>query len=299
MIGYGFMGDAMSNWILELDNVTYDYPCSSHHALRNLTLKVPAGKRCGLIGQNGCGKTTFFLMANGLYKPDRGSVRWRGEAFRYDRSSLSRLRQQVGLVFQNPEHQLVATTVEEDISYGLCNLGLPMAEIQVRTQQAMQEFHLQSLAHQPIHHLSLGQKKRVSIADVMVLKPELLLLDEPAAYLDPRHTTALRSQLQTIYESGTTIVLASHDLEFVYQWADWIFVMNNGQLVLEGTPKHVFAERKMLLELQLGIPLSIELMDAFEQFLEQYSEQFVGQPAQSSQIPTIDAFRQQYLRNDR
>jgi cobalt/nickel transport system ATP-binding protein len=259
----------MSDWILELDGVVYGYPCNAQNALQHLTLKVPTGKRCGLIGQNGCGKTTFFLIANGLYRPSQGCVRWQGKQIGYDRASLSKLRQQVGLVFQNPEHQLVATTVEEDISYGLCNAGLPVSEIRVRTQQAIDQFHLTELAHQPVHNLSLGQKKRVSIADVMVLNPTLLLLDEPTAYLDPRHTAALRSQLQSIHESGTTIVLASHDLEFVYQWADWIFVLDRGQLILQGTPEDVFAERQILADLQLGVPLSIELMDTFKQFLDQ------------------------------
>ncbi len=258
----------MAQWILELDDVVYGYPCSPRNALQQLTLKVPAGKRCGLIGQNGCGKTTFFLIANGLYPPTTGQVRWQGVPVRYDRSSLAKLRQQVGLVFQNPEHQLVASTVEEDISYGLYNLGIPEAEIQARVQRAIAQFHLTELAQQPIHNLSLGQKKRVSIADVMVLKPELLLLDEPTAYLDPRHTDALRHQLQEIHDQGTTILLASHDLDFLYQWADWLFVMDQGRLILEGTPDEVFAQREVLAELQLGVPLAIELVDRFTQFLK-------------------------------
>jgi cobalt/nickel transport system ATP-binding protein len=259
----------MSEWILELDEVVYGYPCSPHSALQQISLKVPVGKRCGLMGQNGCGKTTLFLIANGLYRPQAGSVRWQGSPLRYDRSALARLRQQVGLVFQNPEHQLVATTVEEDISYGLYNLGIPEAEIRVRVQAALAQFHLTELAQQPIHNLSLGQKKRVSIADVMVLKPDLLLLDEPTAYLDPRHTTALREQLQAIHADGTTIVLASHDLDFLYRWADWIFVMDRGRLILEGSPDMVFAQREILERLQLGVPNAIELVEAFKTFLDQ------------------------------
>jgi cobalt/nickel transport system ATP-binding protein len=259
----------MSDWILEFDHVVYGYPCSPHNALQSVSLKVPVGQRCGLIGQNGCGKTTLFLIANGLYKPQQGHVRWMGEPFKYDRSSLTRLRQQVGLVFQNPEHQLVATTVEEDISYGLYNLGLPEAEIRRRVQEALAKFQLTELAQQPIHNLSLGQKKRVSIADVMVLNPQLLLLDEPTAYLDPRHTAALRDQLQSIHSTGTTILLASHDLDFLYRWADWIFVMDRGRLILEGSPAVVFAQREILEALQLGVPSAIELVEAVKAFLDQ------------------------------
>ncbi len=251
----------MSEWILELTDVVYGYPSSPQPAIQGLTLKVPTGKRCALIGQNGCGKTTFFLLANGLYQKQSGFIRWQGEPIQYNRSFLMQLRQQIGLVFQNPENQLVASTVEEDISYGLCNLGISELEIAKRVEQAILQFDLTELAHQPIHNLSLGQKKRVSIADVMVLEPELLLLDEPTAYLDPLHTKELIVQLQRIHAAGTTIVLASHNLDFVYQWADWIFVMDQGQLILQGTPQDVFAKRDTLEKLQLGVPLAIELMD--------------------------------------
>ncbi len=247
--------------ILEFDRTSYQYPCNLGSTIQGLSLKVPAGKRCGLIGQNGCGKTTFFLLANGLYQPQQGTVCWEGEPFRYDRKSLTKLRQQIGLVFQNPEHQLVASTVEEDISYGLYNLGLAEPEVARMVQEAIEQFDLSQLAREPIHNLSLGQKKRVSIADIMVLKPKLLLLDEPTAYLDPRHTRQLIGLLQQIHASGTTILLASHDLDFIYRWADWVFVMDRGQLILEGTPETVFAQRETLEKLQLGVPLAIELME--------------------------------------
>ncbi len=251
----------MFQWLLEFDRASYGYPCSSRSAIQGLSLKVPTGKRCALIGQNGCGKTTFFLLANGLYQPQQGSIRWRGEPLRYDRSSLMQLRQQIGLVFQNPEHQVVASTVEEDISYGLHNLGLPEPEIAQRVQQAIAQFDLTELAHQPIHNLSLGQKKRVSIADVMVLQPTLLLLDEPTAYLDPRHTRNLIATLQQIQVTGTTILMATHDLDFVYRWADWVFVMNQGRLVLEGSPQDVFTQHQVLKNLELGLPVMLELLD--------------------------------------
>lgn len=148
----------MQEYLLEFEQVYYTYPGAQQSALNGLTLKIPSGKRCALIGQNGCGKTTLFLLANGLYKPDSGVVRWRGEALTYNRNYLGNLRQKVGLVFQDPEQQLVASTVEEDISYGLCNLGLPEPEIKDRVEQALVEFELTTLAERPVHHLSLGQK---------------------------------------------------------------------------------------------------------------------------------------------
>ncbi|MEG3975515.1 ABC transporter ATP-binding protein [Microcoleus sp. herbarium8] len=276
----------MSQSILEFDRTFYQYPCNSRPTIQNLSLKVPAGKRCGLIGQNGCGKTTFFLLANGLYQPQQGTVRWEGEPFRYDRKSLTKLRQQIGLVFQNPEHQLVASTVEEDISYGLYNLGLAESEIAQKVQEAIDQFDLSELAREPIHNLSLGQKKRVSIADIMVLKPKLLLLDEPTAYLDPRHTNQLIGLLQQIHAAGTTILLASHDLDFIYRWADWVFVMDRGKLILEGTPEAVFAQRDVLEQLQLGVPLAIELMEQIRAIV---------QIENNSKMHTFEQWQQQIL----
>jgi cobalt/nickel transport system ATP-binding protein len=255
--------------MLEFLDVEYNYPGNAQRAIQGLSLNIPQGRRCGLIGQNGCGKTTLFLLANGLYKPQAGTIRWQGQPIKYDRSRLMQLRQQVGLVFQNPENQLVASTVEEDISYGLCNLGRSEREIAQRVQQSLVDFYLTELAHQPIHNLSLGQKKRVSIADVMVLQPQLLLLDEPTAYLDPRHTRELSQQLQQIHALGTTILLASHDLDFIYRWADWVFVMDQGRLVLEGTPEQVFAQRDRLEQLQLGVPLAISIMDQVNSMIAQ------------------------------
>jgi cobalt/nickel transport system ATP-binding protein len=168
--------------------------------------------------------------------------------------------QQVGLVFQNPEQQIVATTVEEDISYGLYNLGLPTPIVAERVRQALLDFNLTELAQTPIHHLSLGQKKRVSIADVMVLQPELLLLDEPTAYLDPRHTRLLLNTLHQIHAKGTTIVMATHDLDLVYRWADWLLVMDRGKLILSGTPAEIFSQTEILAGLELDLPIAVELL---------------------------------------
>ena len=253
----------MQEYLLEFEQVYYTYPGSERlqkPALNALNMRIPSGKKCALIGQNGCGKTTLFLLANGLYKPNSGIVKWCGEALIYNRQYLSKIRQKVGLVFQDPEQQLVASTVEEDISYGLCNLGLPTAEIQQRVEQILDEFELTNLAETPVHHLSLGQKKRVSIADIMVLKPQLLILDEPTAYLDIKHTRNLMKTLKKIHQHGHTLLMATHDLDLVYRWADWVFVMDKGQLMLEGKPEDVFSQRTLLEELELGVPLIYEML---------------------------------------
>lgn len=264
---------ARSPYLVAFEQVNYIYPSSSQPALQSLTLRIPAGKRCALLGQNGCGKTTLFLLANGLYRPQGGLVYWQGSPLRYDQASLTKLRQKVGLVFQDPEHQLVASTVEEDISYGLCNLGLPEPEVNQKVGEAIAAFNLSDLAARPVHHLSLGQKKRVSLADVMVLQPDLLLLDEPTAYLDQLHTRDLMAKLRQIHSTGTTIVMATHDLDLAYCWADWIFVLDKGQLILEGTPQDVFAQRDTLEGLQLGVPLVFDVLDQVTEALSRASEQ--------------------------
>ncbi|MBC7972322.1 MAG: ABC transporter ATP-binding protein [Verrucomicrobia bacterium] len=258
--------------LLEFEQVGYTYAGSPQPALQGLTLRIPQGKRCALIGQNGCGKTTLFLLANGLYKPQQGVVRWQGEPLKYDRASLMALRQQVGLVFQDPEQQLVASTVEEDISYGLCNLGLPDDAVAQRVGKAIVAFGLTELVDCPVHHLSLGQKKRVSLADVMVLQPDLLLLDEPTAYLDRLHTRDLMVKLKQVWATGTTILMATHDLDLVYGWADWVFVVDRGQLALEGIPQDVFAHRALLEKLHLGVPQVFEVLDRVEVALASSTE---------------------------
>ncbi|MBF0278867.1 MAG: ABC transporter ATP-binding protein [SAR324 cluster bacterium] len=252
---------AASN-LVDFEEVSYLYPGAAVPAVQNLSLNIRQNQRYALIGRNGCGKTTFFHLINGLYKPQKGVIRWKENPLKYDRRSLNQLRQQIGLVFQNPEHQLVATTVEEDISYGLCNLGLPESEIASKVQQALLDFDLSDLADAPVNFLSLGQKKRISIADVMVLQPQLILLDEPGAYLDPHQVRNFQKILISIQKKGSTIVLSSHDLDFVEAWADWVFVMDEGRVVLEGSPGTVFSETEKLNELGLGLPLIYDLMNS-------------------------------------
>jgi cobalt/nickel transport system ATP-binding protein len=248
--------------LMEFDQIDYVYPCGGQPAIKNLTLEIPKNQCCALIGRNGCGKTTLFRLANGLYRPQKGVIRWQGKPLNYDRTSLNQLRQEVGLVFQDPEQQLVAATVQEDISYGLCNLGLPNGEIAQLVGQTLVDFELTDLAHHPVNYLSLGQKKRVSIADIMVLQPKLLLLDEPTAYLDPQQTRNLMETLEKIRRTGATIVIASHDLDFIYNWADRIFVLDRGQLVLEGTPATVFRDSQFLQDLGLGIPIALDIVQS-------------------------------------
>lgn len=263
--------------IIELQDVYYSYPGTQQSALRGLSLRVPQGKKCVVLGQNGCGKSTLFLLANGLYQPQQGSIYWRGQPLDYHHKSLMDLRQKVGLVFQNPDQQIVAATVTEDISYGLYNLDLPEPEIKIKIDECLDRLGLTKLAHRPTHHLSLGQKKMVSLAGVMVLEPELLLLDEPTAYLDQLHTQQLLAALRKIHAQKTTILMATHDLNLVHRWADWVFVLDRGKLILEGTPQEVFSQPQVLQELQLGIPIALEMLSEVASALQATSPLMASQ----------------------
>jgi cobalt/nickel transport system ATP-binding protein len=180
----------------------------------------------------------------------------------YQRQDLQRLRQRVGLVFQDPEQQLIMNTPNEDISYGLRNARMPEQEISVRTQHILETMGLQHLADTPLHHLSLGQKKRVALAGVIVLEPELLLLDEPTAYLDRLSEQQLLEELNRVHNSGVTVVMATHDMNLAYTWADWILVMDQGRCVMEGSPYEVFKEESELKLLGLEQPLLLEIWQA-------------------------------------
>jgi cobalt/nickel transport system ATP-binding protein len=248
--------------VLEFADVHYTYPGARQPALNGVSLAVPAGRRCALLGRNGCGKSTLFLHANGIFRPQKGQVLWKGVPISARRAELQALKRKVGLVFQDPEQQLIAATVAEDLSYGLCNLQLPEDEIKEKVRRTLEAFGMSEWADTPVHHLSLGQKRRVALAGVMVMEPELLLLDEPTSYLDPWQTEAFARELERIHAAGTTIVMATHDLDFAFAWADWVFVMDAGRLVLTGEPERVFARRDILADLRMKPPAVLELWEA-------------------------------------
>ncbi len=255
----------MSEYLLEFQDIYYRYPMATAPTLQGLSFGLPRHKKTALIGQNGCGKSTMFAIADGLCQPDRGTITLDNVPLTFDRASLKRWRQRIGLVFQDPEQQLVAPTVAADISYGLCNQGLPEAEVAAKVMKTLADFNLEDLAMSPLQHLSLGQKKRVSIAGVMALQPELLLLDEPTAYLDPIQTRNLLAELASIATSGTTLLIATHDLDFVYEWADWVLVMEQGKIIAEGETLAVFDRLQSLPYFDLGMPTLWQIWSQFAQ----------------------------------
>ncbi|TXK84690.1 energy-coupling factor ABC transporter ATP-binding protein [Paenibacillus sp. N3.4] len=245
--------------ILETLEVTFSYPGTQANALNKMNIRIPAGKKTAICGHNGSGKSTLFLQAIGIHAPTSGQVMWNNQPLTYTRKELKQLRQDVGLVFQDPEQQLILNTPYEDISYGLRNAGLPEAEIKQQTEAILHTMNLTHLAQKPIHHLSLGQKKRVALAGVLVLQPKLLLLDEPTAYLDRISEQQLLAELNRIQANGMTLVMATHDMNLAYSWADWMLVLDQGKCVMEGTPDEIFSNSEAIKTLGLDLPMLLEL----------------------------------------
>ena len=213
--------------LLELVDVGFRYP-DGNVGLDGCSLAIARSERHALIGANGAGKTTLFQHANGLLRPQQGAVRYAGDNLDYSRAGLRRLRSDVGLVFQNPDQQLFSASVREDVSFGPLNLGLDMAVARERVEDALAAVGMTAYADRPVHNLSFGQKKRVCIAGVLAMEPRLLILDEPMAGLDHMMRIELQAVLDRLHEQGITLLLATHDVDFAYRWADRIHLMTAG-----------------------------------------------------------------------
>lgn len=214
--------------LLELDRVSFAYPDGSQ-ALDQCSLAIARGSRNALIGANGSGKTTLFAHANGLLRPASGQLHYAGRPLDYGKEALRRLRAKVGLVFQNPDRQLFSASVGEDVSFGPLNLGLDTATVRLRVEAALLAVGMADFARKPVQNLSFGQKKRVCIAGVLAMEPELLILDEPMAGLDLAMQEELLTVLEDLHRQGMTLLLATHDLEFAYRWADTIHLLAAGR----------------------------------------------------------------------
>ena len=249
--------------MLEVKNIKYSYN-KDYQALKGVSLKVERGQMVALLGKNGAGKSTLFLHLNGIYQPDEGQVFIDGEELKYDKKSLLKFRQKVGIVFQNPDDQIFAPTVEEDVAFGPLNLGLSMEEVQDRVEYALARVGMSGFEKTAPHHLSRGQKKRVAIAGILAMKPEIMVLDEPTAGLDPQGVVDLSKLLRELNDEGITIIISTHEVDLVPNYADNVFVLVDGILIGEGTPKDIFAQPEILEAANLKVPIVTELFQQLE-----------------------------------
>ncbi len=222
--------------------------------VNGLSLDVSEGRRLAIVGANGAGKTTLLLHLNGTHRPLSGEVLLRGAPIAYDRQGLTALRTAVGLVFQNPDDQLFAGSVFQDVSFGPLNIGLSEAAARERVEDALDALEIAHLRDRPTHMLSYGQKKRAAIAGAVAMRPDVLILDEPMAGLDPSGSWHLMGLLTRLHETGTTLVVATHDMSLAYEWADEVAVLRAGAIVAHGKPQDVMHDPAELAHCGLRVP---------------------------------------------
>ena len=250
-------------FILEAKNVTYKYPDGTV-ALDHINFKVNKGEMVSLLGKNGAGKTTLFLHFNGIYEPTEGEILVEGEPITYSKKGLIKVRQKVGIVFQNPDDQLFAPTVEEDVAFGPLNLGYSQEETQEIVTESLKRVGMSGYERKAPHHLSGGQKKRVAIAGILAMNPEIMVLDEPTSGLDPRGASDILKLLYELNEEGMTIIISTHDVDLVPVYSNKVFVISKGGILESGTPKEVFADVDLIRKANLRLPRIAHLAEILE-----------------------------------
>ena len=244
--------------ILEARGLTYAYP-GGVPALDGLDLQVERGRRLAILGPNGAGKTTLLMHLNGTLRPGAGEVLLDGAVQSHGRAVLAAWRRRVGLVLQEPDDQLFAASVAEDVSFGPLNLGLSDDETRQRVDEALAALRITDLADRPTHMLSFGQKKRAAIAGAVAMRPDVLLLDEPTAGMDQFGAVHLLAALDKLRARGATLVFTTHDVDLAWSWADAVAVFVGGRVIRQGRPQDVLADHDALAQARLKPPLLLEL----------------------------------------
>ena len=246
--------------IIEAKDIVYKYPDGTL-ALDRANLSVEKGEMVALLGPNGAGKSTLFLHFNGILKPKSGKMLLKGAPIKYDAKSLMEVRKTVGIVFQNSDDQLFAPTVKQDVAFGPLNLGLKDEEVEKRVKEALKEVGMEGFENKPPHHLSGGQKKRVAIAGILAMHPEIMVLDEPTAGLDPMGASKIMKLLYKLNKEGITIIISTHDVDLVPIYANKIFIMGKTKIVKSGTVEEVFSDVKTIRSANLRLPRVAHLIE--------------------------------------
>ena len=238
--------------MFKINNLTYQYD-KTRKALNNVSMDFNKGNIIGIIGSNGSGKSTLFNNLMGILKSTEGEILYNGEQIKYDKKSLYNLRKEVGIVFQDPEKQIFYSMVYDDIAFALRNIGIDEKTIKERIHTALEAVNGLQFIDRPVHNLSFGQKKRVAIASVVAMENKLVLLDEPTAGLDPISTRAIVDIIKGLNKRGVKIVISSHDMNLIYEICDYVYVLNQGVLINEGTREEVFINEEKIDELAASI----------------------------------------------
>ena len=247
-----------------LKNWSYVYPDGTR-ALNNVNMDIEKGRKIAIMGPNGAGKSTLFSHFNGLTEPTSGYLELEGKKMQYDKKSLLEIRQKEGIVFQDPNDQLFAPTVKEDVAFGPMNLGLSYEEVEKRVEEALKMVAMEEYKDKTPHHLSGGQQKRVAIAGIIAMRPDIMILDEPTAGLDPEGVDKVLNILNNLNEEGMTIVISSHDIEMVNSFAEKIFVLNEGEIIDSGDTHQIFSNKELLKKAHLKAPVTTEILYALKE----------------------------------
>lgn len=253
----------MSSIVLEARDIRYRYP-RGQEAIKGISFHFRRGEKIALVGPNGAGKSTLLQMFNGMLRPESGMMLFDNKPMEYDRPSLRKLRRKVGFVLQNPDRQIIAPTVYQDVAFGPTNLGYTEVEVKEAVTTALRHVGLSGFERRPPHQLSGGEKKRVAIAGVLAMDPDVLVFDEPTSGLDPSGSEDLMELLDELNHEGKTIVISTHDVELAYPWADRAILLADGQIIKEDVPDVAFGNTKFVRMAHLSVPTLLELSAELE-----------------------------------
>ena len=247
--------------IITIENLTFEYMRGEEsqpvRAISNLNLEIERGSFTAIIGKNGSGKSTLAKNLNGLLLPTEGVIYVDGYDTRDD-SSIWNVRQTAGMVFQNPDNQLVSAIVEDDVAFGPENLGIDPVEIRRRVDKALEDVNMGQFKKKAPHLLSGGQKQRIAIAGVVAMKPKCIIFDEPTAMLDPKGRAEIMSIIDELHAEGITVILITHFMDEAVR-ADRVIIMHEGKILLDGTPQQVFEQEELIISVNLDVPLMVEM----------------------------------------
>ena len=247
--------------IIKIDNLYFQYPHGEDEepklAIKGVSLEIEEGSFTAIIGQNGSGKSTLAKNLNGLLLPSKGAVYVSGMDTR-DEDKIWDIRQTAGMVFQNPDNQLVSAIVEDDVAFGPENIGIDPVEIRARVDEALDAVKMGKYKRKAPHLLSGGQKQRIAIAGVVAIRPRCIIFDEPTAMLDPRGRKDIMEIIEKLHREGITVILITHFMDEAVK-ADRVVIMNKGEILLDGTPEHVFSQDELIRSAWLDVPMAAEI----------------------------------------